>query len=86
MPEPYPGVKAPAKPGVAPPVQGVILGDMELGDAMDPKNIPVPPTPPIFVGISIAYLHFSASSNNWKQPVPPGMSWPSMIFSDTPLI
>ena len=34
------GVKPP-NPGVAPPDHGVCAGDIPLGDATDPKNIPV---------------------------------------------
>lgn len=42
--------------------------------------------PGMLVGISIPYLHFSASSSRSKHPVPAGASWPSMMFSDTPFI
>jgi len=42
------------------------------GDPTAPKNIPgIPGIPaPIFIGISIPYLHFSASSSRSKQAVP----------------
>lgn len=42
--------------------------------------------PGMLVGISMPYLHFSASSSRSKQPVPAGTSWPSMMFSDTPFM
>ena len=47
-----------------------------------PANIPGP----VLVGISMPYLHFSASSRRSKLPVPILASWPSMMFSDTPFI
>lgn len=57
---------------------GVIAGDMPLmGLGTVPKNIPVGPAtlmPGMFVGISMPYLHFSASSSRSKQPVPAGAS------------
>jgi len=55
------------------------------GEAAAPKNIPPPIIPaPMFIGISIPYLHFSASSNRSKQAVPIRGIWPRMMFSDTP--
>lgn len=42
--------------------------------------------PGMLVGISIPYLHFSASRSKSKQPVPAGASCPSMMFSDTPFM
>jgi hypothetical protein len=55
-----------------------------------PKNIPVAPSapiiiPPMFVGISIPCLHFSASSIKSNEPVPIFPSFPNMIHSETPL-
>lgn len=60
-----------------------------MGLGAEPKNMPVGPAAPkpgMLVGISIPYLHFSASSRRSKQPVPAGASWPSIIFSDTPFM
>ena len=57
------------------------------GEAAAPKNIPPPIIPaPIFIGISIPNLHFSASSSRSKQAVPILGIWPRMMFSDTPRI
>lgn len=42
--------------------------------------------PGMLVGISMPYLHFSASNSRSKHPVPAGTSWPSMMFSDTPFM
>lgn len=58
------------------------------GDAAEPKNMPppMPMGPPMFIGISIPYLHFSASSRRSKQAVPILGIWPRMMFSDTPFI
>lgn len=42
--------------------------------------------PGMLVGISMPYLHFSASNSRSKHPVPAGASWPSMMFSDTPFM
>lgn len=42
--------------------------------------------PGMFVGISMPYLHFSASNSRSKHPVPAGASWPSIMFSDTPFM
>lgn len=47
---------------------------------------PAAPKPGMLVGISMPYLHFSASSRRSKHPVPAGASWPSMMFSDTPFM
>lgn len=75
---------------MAPWFHGVMAGDIPpIGLGADPKNMPVgPPTPRpgMFVGISMPYLHFSASKRRSKQPVPAGASWPSMMFSDTPFM
>lgn len=40
----------------------------------------------MFVGISIAVLHFSASNKRSKLPVPILANWPNIMFSDTPFI
>ena len=58
------------------------------GEAAAPKNIPppIPMGPPMFIGISMPYLHFCASSSRSKQAVPIRGICPRMMFSDTPLI
>lgn len=71
--------------------QGVICGDSALvGLPAAPKNMPVPVPPmmpgPRLVGISIPYLHFSASRSRSKHPVPILASCPSIMFSDTPFM
>jgi hypothetical protein len=66
-----PGDQAEPYAGVAPSAQGVIPGVIPAdGDAADPKNIPAPIPAPTLRGISMPYLHFSASSKRSKQAVP----------------
>lgn len=77
IPLPTLGDQAPYA-GVAPVFQGVMAGDMPLiGLGAEPKNMPVGPAtliPGMLVGISMPYLHFSASNSRSKQPVPAGAS------------
>ena len=63
------------------------------GDAAEPKNMPPAPAAapappimpsPIFMGISIPYLHFSVSRRRSKEAVPMRGSCPMMMFSETP--
>jgi len=92
---PMPGDHGVPYAGVAPSAHGVIPGVIPAeGDAADPKNIPVaprnpapPPAPPAaFIGISIPYLHCSASRSKSKEAVPIRGSWPMMMFSEMPFM
>ena len=73
---------------MAPSAHGVIPGVIAWpGEAAAPKNIPPPIMPaPMFMGISMPYLHFSASNRRSKHAVPIRGIWPRMMFSDTPRI
>ena len=93
MPLPMPGDQTDPYAGVAPSAHGVMPGviDDDVGDAAEPKNIPAPAPPmtpmaPTFMGISMPYLHLSASSSRSKAAVPILGSWPIMMFSETPLM
>lgn len=97
MPLPIAGDHAPYPACGLPSAHGVIPGVMEAeGEAADPKNMPpAPATPaaappimpsPMFIGISIPYLHFSVSSRRSKEAVPILGNCPMMMFSETPLI
>jgi hypothetical protein len=57
-----------------------------LAPPMPNRPTPGPIMPPMFVGISMPNLHFSASRSRSKQPVPMRASWPSMMASETPRI
>lgn len=71
MPLPMPGDHIVPYAGVDNWFHGVICGLMPaIGVAALPKNIPVPIPAPMLSGISMPCLHFSASSNKSKQPVP----------------
>ena len=77
------GVK-PIPPGVAPPSQPIVgVNAPDDGDAlpMSDPYIPICEWP----GTSIASLHFSTFRTSLKQPVPPGICCPSIIFSETPV-
>lgn len=90
MPDPMPAGDHTLPPyaGVAPSAQGVMPGVIACpGEWAAPKNIPPPIIPaPMFMGISIPNLHFSASRRRSKQAVPILGSCPMMIFSETPLM
>ena len=78
-----PGVQACMYWGVEPDCQGVIEGDCP--DTL--SNIrPGIIIPGIVVDISMAILHFSASSMRSNAPVPPLGTCPSMMHSLTPCI
>ena len=88
MPDPRPAGDHTLPPyaGVAPSAHGVMPGVMAgPGECAAPKNMPPPIMPaPMFMGISMPYLHFSASSSRSKHAVPIFGIWPRMMFSDTP--